>query len=77
MTPELERGVQVAKEKFDETVSTLKTETLEIKSYGKDWIKTKKLSPDAYMQLAFQVSLKALLKARAQLYVGWIALSDG
>jgi hypothetical protein len=58
LTPELERGVQSAKEKFDETVSKLKTEILEVTSYGRDYIKSKKLSPDAFMQLAFQVSLR-------------------
>lgn len=55
LTSEIERAVKVAQEKFDSSVNKLRTETLEVTSFGKNFIKTKNLSPDALMQLAFQV----------------------
>lgn len=55
-TPEIERGIYAAKEKFDNTVKGLDIAELQVHTYGKDYIKNKKLSPDAIMQLAFQVS---------------------
>ena len=55
LTPEIERGVNAAKEKFDNTVKGMDIAELKVETYGKDYIKTKKLSPDAVMQLAFQV----------------------
>ena len=51
-TPETERGISAAKEKFDNTIKGLDIGEMQ---YGKDYIKRKKLSPDAIMQLAFQV----------------------
>lgn len=54
-TPEIERGIYAAKEKFDKTVKGLDIAELQVHTYGKDYIKSKKLSPDAIMQLAFQV----------------------
>ena len=59
-TPETERGISAAKEKFDNTVKGLDIAELQVQTYGKDYIKTKNLSPDAVMQLAFQVRKKAV-----------------
>ena len=55
LTPEIERGIYAAKEKFDNTVKGLDIAELQVHTYGKNYIKNKKLSPDAIMQLAFQV----------------------
>lgn len=55
LTSEIERGIRLAQEKFDNAVGKLHTEVMEITSFGKEFIKTKKLSPDALFQLAFQV----------------------
>lgn len=57
LTPEIERGVYAAKEKFDNTVKGMDIAELKVETYGKDYIKTKKLSPDAVMQLAFQIAI--------------------
>lgn len=54
-TPETERGISAAKEKFDNTIKGLDIAEMQVFTYGKDYIKRKKLSPDAIMQLAFQV----------------------
>lgn len=56
---EIERGIYAAKEKFDNTVKGLDIAELQVHTYGKDYIKSKKLSPDAVMQLAFQVTRTA------------------
>jgi len=40
---------------FDNTVKGLDIAELQVDTYGKDYIKSKNLSPDAVMQLAFQV----------------------
>ena len=55
LNSEIERGIYAAKEKFDNTVKGLDIAELQVHTYGKDYIKSKKLSPDAVMQLAFQV----------------------
>ena len=55
LNPEIERGIYAAKEKFDNTVKGLDIAELQVHTYGKDYIKSKKLSPDAITQLAFQV----------------------
>jgi len=55
LNSEIERGIYAAKEKFDSTVKGLDIAELQVHTYGKDYIKSKKLSPDAVMQLAFQV----------------------
>ena len=57
-TPEIERGIYAAKEKFENAVKGLDVAELQIPSFGKNYIKKKKLSPDAVMQLAFQVRTK-------------------
>ena len=54
-TAETERGIFAAKEKFDNTIKGLDIAEMQVFTYGKDYIKAKKLSPDAIMQLAFQV----------------------
>jgi len=56
LNPEIERGIYAAKEKFDNTVKGLDIAELQVHTYGKDYIKNKKLSPDAIMQLAFQMA---------------------
>lgn len=55
LTSNLESKIAAAKEKFDKAVSSLEMATMQLFSYGKDYIKRKKLSPDAILQLAFQV----------------------
>jgi len=57
LTPEIERGIYAAKEKFDNTVKGLDIAELQVHTYGKNYIKNKKLSPDAIMQLAFQIAI--------------------
>lgn len=56
-TPEIERGIYAAKEKFENAVKGLDVAELQIPSFGKNYIKKKKLSPDAVMQLAFQIAI--------------------
>lgn len=56
-TPEIERGIYAAKEKFDNTVKAMDVADLEVLTFGKNFIKEKKLSPDAVMQLAFQIAI--------------------
>ncbi|KAJ8392518.1 hypothetical protein AAFF_G00073960 [Aldrovandia affinis] len=52
---ELENGISKAKENFQAAISRLTIDALEFKSGGKDKLKKKKLSPDAVVQLAFQM----------------------
>lgn len=56
LNSEIERGIYAAKEKFDTAVKGLDIAELQVHTYGKDYIKSKKLSPDAVMQLAFQMA---------------------
>ena len=58
LNPEIERGVYAAMEAFDSTVKGLDVAEAQVLTYGKKYIKDKKLSPDAILQLAFQVKRK-------------------
>ena len=48
--------LQKSQQKFDSFVSRLSFHAQEIHDFGKNYIKSKKLSPDGVLQLAFQVS---------------------
>lgn len=52
---ELENGIKTAKENFDSAVSKVSFDILKFKKGGKDQLKKSKLSPDAIIQLAFQM----------------------
>ncbi|XP_056234137.1 carnitine O-palmitoyltransferase 2, mitochondrial [Seriola aureovittata] len=52
---ELESGINKAKENFDSAVSKLTIDAMEFKKGGKEQLKKSKLSPDAIVQLAFQM----------------------
>ena len=48
-------AIKTAKDKFQKTVDSLTIETMEYTRYGRDFIKSQDLGPDAIMQLSFQV----------------------
>lgn len=50
------QSIMKAQEIFDERTSKLKIDAVRIGDFGKDFLKTKKLSPDAMMQLSFQLA---------------------
>ena len=50
----------MAKGLFDKQVNDLKVDTLKDDRFGKQMMKQYKLSPDAIMQLSFQVPMKDL-----------------
>ncbi|KAJ6662498.1 hypothetical protein lerEdw1_011634 [Lerista edwardsae] len=52
----LKEGITKAKQHFDATVKTLTFECVQFKRGGKEFLKKQKLSPDAVVQLAFQVA---------------------
>ncbi|XP_029356245.1 carnitine O-palmitoyltransferase 2, mitochondrial isoform X2 [Echeneis naucrates] len=51
----LENGIKKAKENFDSAVSKLTIDAMEFKKGGKEHLKKSRLSPDAIIQLAFQM----------------------
>lgn len=53
---EVQEGVAKAVKEVKETCSSLSVHTLQYKKFGKDLIKKNKISPDALLQLAIQVS---------------------
>ncbi|XP_034036212.1 carnitine O-palmitoyltransferase 2, mitochondrial [Thalassophryne amazonica] len=55
LTSELEAGIKTAKEHFDSAVAKLTIDALEFKKGGKEQLKKNNLSPDAIVQLAFQM----------------------
>ena len=55
LTSEHERAITVAQNRFNAAVESLDTQSKQVMCMGKKYIKQKKLSPDAVMQLAFQV----------------------
>ncbi|XP_044217784.1 carnitine O-palmitoyltransferase 2, mitochondrial [Thunnus albacares] len=52
---ELKNGITKAKENFDSAISKLTIDAMEFKKGGKEQLKKNKLSPDAIVQLAFQM----------------------
>lgn len=54
----VENVISSSKENFDSRVNCLEMETLQLFSFGRDYLRRKKISPDALMQLSFQVSCK-------------------
>ena len=62
LTPEHERAITAAQSKFNATVESLDVQARQVTSMSKKYIKKKKLSPDAVMQLVFQVGFVFLIK---------------
>lgn len=50
------QAIRSADEKFQKTVESLTIEKMEYTKYGRDFIKSQDLGPDAIMQLSFQVN---------------------
>lgn len=49
------RAIEIAQEKFQKAVDLLTFHPLVYRTYGRDFIKSRNLAPDAIMQLSFQV----------------------
>ena len=55
LTDELKSDIERSMAKYKDTVSGLKLKSLDYTRYGGNFVKSKKISPDALIQLAFQV----------------------
>ena len=62
LTSSLEKQIIAQKEKFQNITNSLDMTTLQMDKFGKMYLKEKKLSPDAMMQLAFQVCFTSDLR---------------
>jgi carnitine O-palmitoyltransferase 2 len=56
LTDELKQAITEAKHKHDVNTSKLDLDYMQCKKFGKEYLKKKKLSPDSFMQLAFQMA---------------------
>lgn len=56
LTPSLEAAIDKARQHYKANTSALHVDVLESKTFGKNFCKKHKISPDAVMQLGFQVS---------------------
>ncbi|XP_057297160.1 carnitine O-palmitoyltransferase 2, mitochondrial-like isoform X2 [Hydractinia symbiolongicarpus] len=52
----MKTAIEKSQEEFNQRVKTLTINAIRMEEYGKNYLKTKKLSPDAVMQLAFQIA---------------------
>jgi hypothetical protein len=52
----LKQAVNAAKVKFNEAVGRLDVDNVKYNECGRNFLKVQKIGPDAFMQLAFQVS---------------------
>lgn len=59
-TPELKHDVEESKKRFHGFSSTLDNQVLDYSSYGSEMVKQMKVSPDAYVQMAFQIAYYSL-----------------
>ena len=57
-SPQITEAVADAKNKIEKRCKSLSFSILEYHKYGKNFIKSRKLSPDSLMQLAIQVRIK-------------------
>ena len=55
LSSSIENKISSAREKFEKVVKSLDMDTLQLSSFGREYLKRTKISPDAVMQLAFQV----------------------
>ena len=55
LSPQITSAIEEAKRDVEEQCKSLSVGTLQYKKFGKDYIKKKTLSPDAFFQLAIQV----------------------
>lgn len=60
LTPNLKSAIEKARATVEQNCKTLSTDVLQYHKYGKKEIKKFQLSPDALMQLAFQVCCKKI-----------------
>ncbi|XP_074661867.1 carnitine O-palmitoyltransferase 2, mitochondrial-like isoform X2 [Tubulanus polymorphus] len=90
LNDEVKSGIKTALEKFDQKVKTLDLDYFVMDAFGSKYLKSKKISPDAFMQLAFQMAyhkqsngrtveilVKCLIQPRLKLLrKRWKILSD-
>ena len=81
LSPDVQEGVASSLEQVKDTCSTLSMDTLQYKRFGKDLLKKMKLSPDAVLQLAIQVSYYSNIEdfrgRMILLVIGSIMLCEG
>ncbi len=65
LTDELKEVVRNATDKYWQTTAKLDCNYMQYRKFGKNQIKKHKLSPDSFMQLAFQVVLPGDVSTRA------------
>ncbi|KAI9199855.1 acyltransferase ChoActase/COT/CPT [Polychytrium aggregatum] len=68
LTPSLERQLEQAVSKFDKTVQDHNLQVLAYRGFGKDFIKTVKFSPDAFVQMAIQLAYYKMHKVSRPTY---------
>lgn len=56
LTPELRAGVRFAETRLSDLICQNDCQALEFKGYGKNFITSHNLSPDAFVQMAFQAA---------------------
>ena len=60
LSPRLQSAIEAARDEVEGRTKSLCFDKLQYHRYGKNFIKKKSLSPDAIMQLSFQVQLQPL-----------------
>lgn len=60
LTPELRAGIRFAETRLSDLICQNDCQALEFKGYGKNFITSHSLSPDAFVQMAFQAAYYGL-----------------
>ncbi|XP_072026451.1 carnitine O-palmitoyltransferase 2, mitochondrial-like isoform X2 [Amphiura filiformis] len=60
LDPQVKEGIKTARQKYMDYTGSLNVETKQSFSFGKDFLKSNKVSPDSVMQLAFQMGFYKL-----------------
>ena len=64
LTPELRAGIRFAETRLSDLICQNDCQALEFKGYGKNFITSHSLSPDAFVQMAFQAAYYGLYGMR-------------
>nr|CAB3233614.1 carnitine O-acetyltransferase-like [Phallusia mammillata] len=68
ISPDLSTRIQEASETIDDFYKTIKLEVVDFKEFGKDFIKSQKMSPDSFIQIALQLTYWRLHKKQPATY---------
>lgn len=73
LSDEVKEAIRVADDKYKRDTSRLDINYMQYTKYGRNGVRKHKISPDAYMQLGFQVSSRAMFHEIISFSIPYVA----